>query len=552
MAEDAMAARAKGRLIEAGQLGPWQVAELPAPPPYSVKNAIRVAGAGAIILGGAIGSGEWLIGPAVTAQFTASLLWVASASILLQWVFNEEAIRYTLYTGEPIFSGFMRTKPGAAFWGWFYSILGFIQLGWPGWAASAATAIVAAIINRVPGPEHAGMVLLWGYITFFASLVLLLFGKKVEQALEYAEWFMVIWIIVALLFLGIVFTNLQTWLTVITGFLAGGLYYIRNPQSGQLMGLIPPGVDWFILAGFAAYAGAGGLGNCTVTNWVRDKGMGMGSQVGYIPAVVGGREVELAATGKVFEPTPENITRFNEWWKYVRWDQGWVFTLGCFLGMGLPALLTVKFIPPGTEIGGMAVAVRQAEGIADAFGGLGNVSGQLLWWLTLLTGFWILYSTQLNIMDLFPRTVTDILWTSNPGVRNWAKGDVRKVYYASLVIFVIWGCIAINLAQPFILILLGAFMAGFMMTIYGIHVSVVNRMFLPPELQAPLWRDIALWVFSGFFGFFTVVTILARVFGMKITDPVLGTVVGAVFLVVFALVGLVTRGSSLGSGVRTR
>ena len=106
------------------------VAELPAPPPYSFKNALRVAGAGAIILGGAIGSGEWLIGPAVTAQFTAALLWVATASILLQWVFNEECCRYTLYTGEPIYGGIMRLKPGPRFWAGFYSVLGFFQLGW--------------------------------------------------------------------------------------------------------------------------------------------------------------------------------------------------------------------------------------------------------------------------------------------------------------------------------------------------------------------------------------------------------------------------------------
>ena len=506
-----------GRVIEAGKLPPWEeVTELPAPPSYSLKNAVRVAGAGAIVLGGAIGSGEWLIGPAVTAQFTAALLWVATISILLQWVFNEEACRYTLYTGEPIFSGFMRTKPGAAFWGWFYSVLGFIQLGWPGWAAAAATAIVAALIGGTPGPEHAGQVLFWGYVTFFASLVLLLLGRKVEQALEYAEWFMVIWIIAALLFLGLFFTSLSTWITVITGFLGGGLYYIRSPQTGELMGLIPSGADWLILAGFAAYAGAGGLGNCTITNWVRDKGMGMGSQIGYIPAAVGGGEVKLEASGKVFEPTPENASRFREWMKYIRFDQGWVFTLGCFIGMGLPALLTVQFIPPGTQVGGMAVAVRQAEGISAAFGGLSSTLGLVLWYLTLLTGFWILYSTQLNIMDLFPRTVTDILWTSNPGVRSWAKGDVRRIYYSALGVFVVWGCIAINLAQPFILIILGAFMAGLLMSIYGVHVWYVNRKFLPKEIQAPAWRQWTLLLFSAFFGFFTLIVILNRVFGLKI------------------------------------
>src|SRR4030095_14970280 len=264
------------QVVEAGRLPPWEVAKLPAPPPYSLRNAVRVTGAGAIILGISIGSGEWLIGPAVTAQFTAALLWVATVSILLQWVFNEEVSRYTLYTGEPIMSGFMRTKPGPVFWGWFWSILGFIQYGWPGWAASAATAIVAALIGGIPGPDMSGTVRFWGYVTFFASLALLLLGKKVEQALEYAEWFMVAWIIVALLLLGIVFTSLNSWLTVITGFLGGGAYFIRDTKSGMLVGLLPTGADWFILAGFAAYAGAGGLGNCCISNWVRDKGAGKG------------------------------------------------------------------------------------------------------------------------------------------------------------------------------------------------------------------------------------------------------------------------------------
>jgi hypothetical protein len=504
----------KGRVVEAGKLPPWTVAELPAPPPYSLKNALRVTGAGAIILGLSIGSGEWLIGPAVTAQFTAALLWVATISILLQWIFNEEACRYTLYTGEPIYSGFMRTKPGPAFWGWVYSILAFLQLGWPGWAASAATAIVAAQIGSVPGAEHQGQVLFWGYVTFFAALALFLFGRKVERQLELAEWFMIAWIIIFLVIVGVVYVAPSTWLTVILGFVGGGAFAIQNPQTGQPIGLIPQGADWFVLAGFAAYAGAGGVANATITNWVRDKGMGMAALAGYIPGAVGGHRVDLAATGKVFEPTPEQVSRFAQWWRYIRFDQAWIWMLGCFLGMGLPALMTVQFIPAGTQVGGMGVAVRQAEGIASAMGGLQSTAGAVLWYMTLLTGFWILYSTQLGIMDLFPRMVTDMLWTSNPKVRQWAGGDVRKVYYGLVVGFVVWGCIAINLAQPFFLIVLGAFIAGIIFVIEAIHVWYVNRKFLPPEIQAPMWRQVALWLMAAFFGFFSLVAILNRVFGV--------------------------------------
>ena len=119
---------APGRVFEAGSLPAWEVANLP--PPYNLKKALHVTGAGAIILGISIGSGEWLIGPAVTAQFTAALLWVATVSILLQSVFNEEVSRYTLYTGEPIMSGFMRMKPGPVFWGWFRE-LSRCSVPWP-------------------------------------------------------------------------------------------------------------------------------------------------------------------------------------------------------------------------------------------------------------------------------------------------------------------------------------------------------------------------------------------------------------------------------------
>src|SRR5437764_15225841 len=90
-----------GKVIEAGSLPAWGVGDLPAPPPYTLKNALRVTGAGAIVLGISIGSVEWLIGPAVTAKFTAALLRVVWASILLQWIIAGEARRYVLYNGEP-------------------------------------------------------------------------------------------------------------------------------------------------------------------------------------------------------------------------------------------------------------------------------------------------------------------------------------------------------------------------------------------------------------------------------------------------------------------
>ena len=43
-----------------GELPPWDVADLPAPPPFTVRNAFRVIGPGAIMAATSIGGGEWL------------------------------------------------------------------------------------------------------------------------------------------------------------------------------------------------------------------------------------------------------------------------------------------------------------------------------------------------------------------------------------------------------------------------------------------------------------------------------------------------------------
>jgi hypothetical protein len=475
-----------------GHLPAWGRAELPAPPPFSLKNAWKLIGAATIALGISIGSGEWLLGPAVTARYGAALLWVASVSIILQTILNQEMIRYTVATGEPIFTGIMRTRPGPKFWGPVYSVLLFFQVGWPGWAITAATAITAAFKGSLPTADDKPTVLAWGYATFIIALVIIAMGNKVVKTLEYAQWFMVGWILIFLLVIGIFFTSGRAWAMVWGGFLGLG----GNP--------IPEGGDWLLLASFAAYAGLGGLSNGTITNWVRDKGWGMASTTGYIPALIGGHKVNLTRVGNTFLLTPESLARFNEWMRYVRFEQNLVFALGCLLGMGLPALMTVQFVPAGTDMaGGWAAAVHQANGIARAF-------GSLAWFLTLLNGFWILFSTQLGVIDIFSRTVTDIAWSSNSRIRALVKGDVRKVYYTLLVIHAAFGMWAINQAQPFTLIVIGAFIAGSNFVLLGLHTIAVQRRFLPAELRMPLWRLIAIAVMILMFGAFTLLGIQSR------------------------------------------
>ena len=100
-----------------------------------------------------------------------------------------------------------------------------------------------------------------------------------------------------------------------------------------------------VIGAFAGYAGGGGLSNSTYSNFVRDKGWGMGSVVGAIPSAIGGRHVTLSHVGKVFVINETNLGRWKMWWRYVLVDQIYVWAPGCFMGMALPALLSLEFAP---------------------------------------------------------------------------------------------------------------------------------------------------------------------------------------------------------------
>ena len=111
--------------------------------------------------------------------------------------------------------------------------------------------------------------------------------------------------------------------------------------------------------------------------------------------------------------------------------------------------------------------------------------------------------------------ITDIGWTGSSKIRAWSGGDVRKIYYTILVLFAIWGAIAMRMTAPFMLIQLGANMAGLMFVFMGIHTVIVNRSFLPKAIQAPLWREVVV-VFSSFFFLFFVTMILGKnLFGIQ-------------------------------------
>jgi len=98
--------------------------------------------------------------------------------------------------------------------------------------------------------------------------------------------------------------------------------------------------------------------------------------------------------------------------------------------------------------------------------------------------------------------VTDILWTGSSRVRAWRDGDVRAVYYVVLALVVIWGMIALRLAQPLVLLQIGANIGGAIFVIASLHLLYLNTRVLPVALRPPLWRRLALVGMALFYGFF--------------------------------------------------
>src|SRR5918997_4960616 len=123
----------------------WDVGELIDAPTFRWRNWTLLLGPGLVSGAAAIGGGEWLTGPLVTARYGGALLWLATLSIVGQLFYNLEISRYALYTGEPIFTGKFRTMPGPRFWVVAYLFLDAGSI-FPYLAANAAGPVLTSIL----------------------------------------------------------------------------------------------------------------------------------------------------------------------------------------------------------------------------------------------------------------------------------------------------------------------------------------------------------------------------------------------------------------------
>ncbi len=84
---------------------------------------------------------------------------------------------------------------------------------------------------------------------------------------------------------------------------------------------------------------------------------------------------------------------------------------------------------------------------------------------------------------------------------------MRRVYYTVLAAVVIWGMIALRLAQPIVLLQIGANVAGVVFVISSLHLLWINTRLLPPPLRPAMWRRGVLVFMAIFYAAFSTLSV---------------------------------------------
>ena len=524
----------------------WGTADLPEPTPLAWSQWRSLIGPGIVMMGVQIGGGEWLFGPEITARYGGALMWLATIAIVLQVFYNLEVGRYALYCGEPIFTGFLRTKPGPRFWIAFFLLLSMGAMV-PGLAFHAASVLTAIWLNASPTEANRSHVVAVAFACTALAFVPVLFGKKIYNTLQAIMTLKVVCVLSFCAIVSLLFVDWDAWTAIFSGFLRFGTIPSTEVPAGESTvnvakflvsnGRLPAiGLSEIAAIGaFIGYAGGGGLGNSLYGNYVRDKGWGNGANVGAIPSAFGGKSISLGHFGKVFSVTAENLRRWRGWWKVILVDQAAIWAPGCFVGMALPALLSLQFasvstaartdVTPVAAAASVqlvepsatgrvptaipahnfqwAAAMTTAEGMRRD-SRLSAGQGQFLWTATLLTGLLVLLPSQMSVVDEVCRRWTDVIWSASPRVRQQMHGgEVKRIYYTLAACYFVWCLGTLYLfgayGTPRMMTLVIGNLGNLALAVTSFHMLWINTRWLPPAIRPGVVARVGLFCCGCFY-----------------------------------------------------
>ncbi|WP_435157530.1 Nramp family divalent metal transporter [Haladaptatus sp. DFWS20] len=469
---------------DTGTGGRYRILDMPRVPKLS-----HIVGPSAIMLGASLGSGETLFWPLLIAENGWNLYWAFWIGILAQFVLNTEIQRWTLATGESIFRSFGRVN---RFWPWFFLFAGFVSLGWPGWAASAAR-VGAAGLGLSDHP-----VMDWRAFGILLMVLIWVTYQLTPLMYNIVERFQ------------LVLVSLSTVSAIALFVVVGSVDQLANvPAGAASIGTLPPGSEVAVFLGGLAYAGAGGYLNLSQSLWVREKGYGMGRYQGRIKnPLIGDDPEHVQRDGFAFRPTEENIERWKRWWAVARLEHFLTFVVGLFVVATIMMSIAAEYAA-GTKANAVAMW------LVDIVPSLGTTGGVLVYFVLFLS----LFTTEYAIVESFVRNSADIVYESYGRAAGWS---LPQIFWGLLTIFTAWGILILSLPiapqKPFGLLVLAGAMSGIMMWPYTVLIQIINVKRMSKH-TIPGWpRVVAMWLVAAFFGYFTVVlasTTLTRDFGLS-------------------------------------
>ncbi|MGV3724528.1 MAG: Nramp family divalent metal transporter, partial [Actinomycetota bacterium] len=272
----------------------------PADVPEKKLSFWQLAGPGAILVGLSIGAGEIMLWPFLIDKFGPGIAWAAFLGVFLQFWINVEIARYTVATGETVYTGLGRLWPGFGPVFILFNILGWIA---PAWAMASGLALKTLLV----GSDGWGSGSVWTAITF-GLVALALFGPKVVYAgVEKSVSFLVLIITVGLIAVSVAVGRPDDVAAVAAGAIS--------------FGHVPADLDVKTLFIAITAAGAAGTANLFYCFYLRDKHIGMGARVPEMRNPLRDRAEKAPAAGFDYPETPENARRFGAWFKHIIQDQ---------------------------------------------------------------------------------------------------------------------------------------------------------------------------------------------------------------------------------------
>jgi hypothetical protein len=217
----------------------------------------------------------------------------------------------------------------------------------------------------------------------------------------------------------------------------------------------------------------------------------------------------------VFDVNEKTLPRWRQWYKHIVRDQTCAWMVACFIGVGLPSVLSVGFLQRGTECDEYNTASLTAGGVerritnppSDVLAsriGLtsiisGKAAGRFFWASTLFCGFLVLTTSMVSTIDGFIRRWLDAFWTAIPALRNVHISQIGKVYFCLLIGYLTIGLSIIwSPVSPEKVFKLATTGYNFALAFSSWHTLVVNTTLLPQQIR-PNWAIRIGLVLSGVF-----------------------------------------------------